>query len=92
MFNFFFSSGCFLTSSLFGTLAMSLQIPLSILFDVLLRGKTYSLLFYLGSIPIFLSLILVALLVKNDDNDPVLRFFKILYRKCYNCRRVNVIR
>lgn len=84
--------GCFLTSSLIGTLAMTLQIPLSMVFDIVLRQKTYPLLFYLGSIPMFLSVIFVALLVKFDDSDPLLRFFKITYRKLCNLRRKTVVR
>lgn len=84
--------GCFLTSSLVGTLAISLQIPLSMLFDLILKEKTYTMPFYLGSIPIFLALIFVAFLVKYDDGDPLLRFFKIIYRKMCNCRRASVVR
>lgn len=85
--------GCFLTSSLIATLAMTLQIPLAMLLDVILRNKIYPLYFYLGSIPMFLSLIFVSFLMKYDDFDPVLKFFKALYRKFFwNCRRTNIVR
>lgn len=84
--------GCFLTSSLIGTIAMSLQIPLSILFDVFLKRKPYSPLFYIGSLPIFFALILVALLMRNDDTDPLMRLFKVIYRKCCSCKKPNIVR
>lgn len=84
--------GCFLTSSLIGTVAISLQIPLAMLFDMVLHGKTYPLLFYLGSLPMFLSLVLVAFLVKFDDCDPLLKFGKLMYRRLWNCRKANVVR
>uniref|UniRef100_A0A336MFB4 Solute carrier family 35 member F5 n=1 Tax=Culicoides sonorensis TaxID=179676 RepID=A0A336MFB4_CULSO len=84
--------GCLLTSSLVGTLAVSLQIPLAMLFDLILHNKQYPPLFYIGSIPMFLALIFVAFLVKYDDSDPLLRFFKIIYRKLWICRKSHVIR
>lgn len=84
--------GCFLTSSLIGTLALSLQIPLSMLFDLILHDKKYPPLFYFGAIPMFLSLVFVAFLVKYDDSDPLLRFFKIMYRKLWICRKGHVVR
>lgn len=84
--------GCFLTSSLVGTLTMSLQIPLSMLFDFLLKRKIYDPMFYFGSIPIFLAVTLVALLVKNDDSDPLLKFVKLIHRKLCRCRSTNILR
>lgn len=80
--------GCFLTSSLIGTLAITLQIPLAMLMDVLIRGKTYPLMFYLGSIPVALSIVFVAVLLKFEDSDPVLMLFKMCYRKVFriSCR------
>lgn len=84
--------GCFLTSTLIGTLAMTLQIPLAMLLDKLLRDKIYPLYFYLGSIPMFMSLIAVAFLMKFDDTDPVLRCLKLVYRKLWYCRRANVVK
>ncbi|KAH8269501.1 hypothetical protein KR018_004366 [Drosophila ironensis] len=84
--------GCFLTSSLIGTLAMSLQIPLAILFDVLLKNKPYSPMFYMGSIPIFVALILVSLLMRNDDSDPLMKLFKIVYRKVCGCHKPSIVR
>ncbi|XP_055625101.1 solute carrier family 35 member F5 [Toxorhynchites rutilus septentrionalis] len=84
--------GCFLTSSLIGTVAISLQIPLAMLFDMVLHGKTFPLLFYFGSLPMFLSLIFVAFLVKFDDCDPLLKFFKMIYRRIWHCRKPNIVR
>lgn len=84
--------GCFLTSSLIATIAITLQIPLAMLFDMILYKKTYPFLFYLGSVPMFLSIIFVAFLMKYDDQDPILRLFKITYRKLTNLRRANIVR
>lgn len=84
--------GCFLTSTLIGTLAMTLQIPMSMVLDMILRDKIYPLNFYLGSIPMFLSLIFVAFLMKFDDSDPVLRCLKIIYRRLRHCRRANIVK
>lgn len=84
--------GCFLTSTLVGTLTMTLQIPISMLMDVILRDKIYPLNFYLGSIPMFLSLIFITFLMKYDDNDPVLNCMKMVYRKLIYCRRGIVVK
>lgn len=83
---------CFLTSSLTATIAITLQIPMAIIADVIFKDKTFPLLFYIGSIPMCMALITVAVLVKNEDSDPLLRFFKIIYRKACHCRRVSVVR
>lgn len=83
---------CFLTSSLIGTVGATLQIPLSMLFDVTVKEKSFSASFYLGTIPICGSLVFVGYLMKNDDSDPLLRIVRIIYRKMCNCRRVNVVR
>lgn len=84
--------GCFLTSSLVGTVAITLQIPLAMLFDMILHGKSYPLLFYLGSLPMLLSLVLVAFLMKFDDCDPLLKFCKLIYRRLWHCRKPNIVR
>ncbi|XP_059612837.1 solute carrier family 35 member F5 [Phlebotomus argentipes] len=84
--------GCFLTSSLIGTLAMTFQIPLAMLFDVVLRGKAYPLLFYLGSIPMIFSMAFVAVLLKYEDSDPVLRVLKAMYRRLCFMRQTNIVR
>lgn len=89
---FLFCRSCFLTSSLIGTIGMTLQIPLAMLFDVVFKSKTFSTLFYFGTIPMCGSLIFVGILMKNEDSDPLLRFIKIFYRKLCQCRRPNVVR
>lgn len=83
---------CFLTSSLIGTIGITLQIPLSMLFDVIFKGKSFSTMFYEGMMPMCASLIFVSILMKNDDSDPLLRLLKIAYRKICECRRPNVVR
>lgn len=71
---------------------MTLQIPLAMIFDVLLRDKVYPLMFYLGSLPMIISLIFVSFLMKYDDSDPVIKFFKYIYRRFWTCRRVSTVR
>lgn len=71
---------------------MTLQIPISMVLDVLLRGKIYPLNFYLGSIPMILSLVFVAFLMKFEDSDPVCKFIKTTYRRLVHCRRVSVVK
>jgi len=78
--------GCFLTSSLIATLAVSLTIPLSMLADVMFKRVTYSFHFYLGAIPILVSFFWVALLTHYENWDPVMEFFK----KC--CRKLRLRR
>ncbi|CAG9800718.1 unnamed protein product [Chironomus riparius] len=84
--------GCFLTSSLIATVAITLTIPFSMILDVVLRNKVYPLNFYLGSIPMFLSLIFIAFLMKYEDGDPIMKGLKVVYRKIWNCRRTNIVR
>ncbi|PVD39302.1 hypothetical protein C0Q70_01931 [Pomacea canaliculata] len=77
--------GCFLTSSLVATLSLSLTIPLSMIADVVVEGKNFSILFYLGTIPVFVAFIAVAFLTHWETWDPVLVGLKKLLH-CL-CRR-----
>lgn len=81
-----------MTSSLIGTIAMTLQIPLAMLFDVIFKSKTFSSLFYFGTIPMCGSLLFVGFLMKNEDSDPLWRLIKIAYRKLCLCKRPNIVR
>lgn len=82
--------GCFLTSSLIATVALSLTIPLSMVADVMFERVHYPGLFYVGSLPVFLSFLSITLLAHYDNCDPVLD----LARRAYNfmCRRGRAIR
>ncbi|KAJ8673502.1 hypothetical protein QAD02_004764 [Eretmocerus hayati] len=71
--------GCFLTSSLIATLAISLTMPISMLIDVVLKKVDYSCIFYLGTIPMILAFLTVSLLSHFDNYDPVLDLVKKLY-------------
>ncbi|XP_030560411.1 solute carrier family 35 member F5 isoform X3 [Drosophila novamexicana] len=84
--------GCFLTSSLIGTLTMSLQIPLTIAFDVLLKHKPYSSMYWMGSMGLVFALLLVVLLMRNDDSDPLMKLFKVVYRKVCGCHKPSIVR
>ncbi|KAJ8256004.1 hypothetical protein COCON_G00198680 [Conger conger] len=77
--------GCFLTSSLIGTLALSLTIPLSIIADMCMQKARFSWLFFAGAIPVFLSFFIAALLCHYNNWDPVMvglrRVFAFVCRK-----------
>lgn len=68
--------GCFLTTSLLATLALSLTIPATILADVLMKHVTYQWEFFVGAIPVFLSFIAVGILANYETWDPVLIYLK----------------
>ncbi|KAL6484582.1 hypothetical protein MHYP_G00066270 [Metynnis hypsauchen] len=82
--------GCFLTSSLIGTLALSLTIPLSIMTDICMQKASFSWLFFAGAIPVFLSFFLAALLCHYNNWDPAMivlrRVFSFFCRKHRNHR------
>uniref|UniRef100_A0A8C6M4H0 Solute carrier family 35 member F5 n=1 Tax=Nothobranchius furzeri TaxID=105023 RepID=A0A8C6M4H0_NOTFU len=71
--------GCFLTSSLIGTLALSLTIPLSILADIFMQKVRFSWLFFAGAVPVFLSFVIATLLCHYNNWDPVLLGLRRLY-------------
>ncbi|CAL1543754.1 unnamed protein product, partial [Lymnaea stagnalis] len=82
--------GCFLTSSLIGTLSLSLVIPLNMIADGVVKDINFGLLFYLGTIPIVAAFIVVSFLTHWENWDPVLLGFK----RCLQilCRRRSVAR
>ncbi|KAM4025001.1 solute carrier family 35 member F5 isoform 2-T4 [Anomaloglossus baeobatrachus] len=77
--------GCFLTSSLVGTLALSLTIPLSIIADICMQKVRFSWLFFAGALPVFISFFIVTLLCHYNNWDPVMvavrRVFAFICRK-----------
>lgn len=77
--------GCFLTSSLIGTLALSLTIPLSIIADMCMQKVQFSWLFFAGAVPVFFSFFIVTLLCHYNNWDPVMvgirRVFAFICRK-----------
>jgi len=70
--------GTLLTSSLYGTMSLSLTIPFSIIYDVILKNKSYSTLMIVGSAHVFVSLITVAALTAHSKYDPLKSMFKFL--------------
>ncbi|XP_075886677.1 solute carrier family 35 member F5-like isoform X2 [Nelusetta ayraudi] len=82
--------GCFLTSSLIGTLALSLTIPLSILADICMQKVRFSWLFFAGAVPVFLSFFIAAMLCHYNNWDPVLVGLRRLY--VFICRRHRIHR
>ncbi|KAL2717874.1 solute carrier family 35 member F5-like [Vespula squamosa] len=77
--------GCFLTSSLIATLAISLTMPMSMLADILLEKIKYPCMFYLGTIPMLLAFLTVPILYHYDNWDPVMDLIKRLY--LWICRK-----
>ncbi|XP_030642296.1 solute carrier family 35 member F5-like [Chanos chanos] len=77
--------GCFLTSSLIGTLALSLTIPLSVIADMCTQKVHFSWLFFAGAVPVFLSFFIVTLLCHYNNWDPAMvglrRVFAFICRK-----------
>ncbi|KAM8934693.1 solute carrier family 35 member F5 [Pelodytes ibericus] len=77
--------GCFLTSSLIGTLALSLTIPLSVIADICMQKVHFSWEFFAGAIPVFISFFIVTLLCHYNNWDPVMvgirRIFAFICRK-----------
>lgn len=68
--------GCLLTTSLVGTLSLSLTIPLSVATDIIMRQVTFSWRFFAGAIPIFISFIAVTIASSSWDA-----------RSCCCCKR-----
>ncbi|XP_076284365.1 solute carrier family 35 member F5 isoform X2 [Lasioglossum baleicum] len=77
--------GCFLTSSLIATLAVSLIMPMSMIADVLLKKVEYPYIFYLGTVPMLLAFLTVSLLSYYDNWDPVMDLIKRIY--IWICRK-----
>lgn len=81
--------GCFYTSSLVATLAISLTIPLSVIADALWKNKQYEAIFFVGALPMFLSFFVVAMLTHYQDWDPVKDACVGLFEACAGvfCKR-----
>nr|CAD7431277.1 unnamed protein product [Timema monikensis] len=71
--------GCFLTSSLIATIAISLTIPMSMFADVVFKHVQYSPLFYLGTLPMFVAFFAVTLLAHYENWDPVMEALRGAY-------------
>jgi solute carrier family 35 protein F5 len=86
----FANRGCFLTSSLIATVAISLTIPMSMFADVMFKRVNYPSMFYIGSVPMFLAFFAVTLLAHYENWDPVMEGI----RRCYIfvCRRSRPVR
>ena len=77
--------GCFYTSSLIATLSISLTIPFTTFADVLVKKVNYDNLFYIGSIPMFVSFFLVAMVSHWNNWDPILECLVSGWRKLCRC-------
>ncbi|CAG0901395.1 unnamed protein product, partial [Darwinula stevensoni] len=73
---------CFLTSSLLATLSLCLTIPLTLVADHVMRHMDYSWLFFVGTLPIFLSFFLVAWLQHSQNRDPIWEGLQAIWRWC----------
>ena len=79
--------GCFYTSSLIATLSISLTIPLTTFADVLVKKVEYDNLFYIGSIPMFVSFFLVAMVSHWNNWDPVMEGLQAAWARLCRCCR-----
>ncbi|XP_061432332.1 solute carrier family 35 member F5 isoform X1 [Lethenteron reissneri] len=77
--------GCFLTSSLMGTLALSLTVPLAVLADICFRKVQFTWLFFLGCTPIFLAFAAAATLCHYNNWDPATVGLRRIF--AFLCRR-----
>ncbi|KAG8540579.1 hypothetical protein GDO81_019012 [Engystomops pustulosus] len=82
--------GCFLTSSLVGSLALSLTIPLSIIADICLQKVHFSWVFFAGALPVFVSFFVVTLLCHYNNWDPVMVAVRRIF--AFICRKHRVVR
>lgn len=71
--------GCFLTSSLIATVAISLTIPMTMLADVILKKISYPYLFYAGTVPMIFSFLGVTVLSHYENWDPVFNLIRCAY-------------
>ncbi|XP_074042476.1 solute carrier family 35, member F5 isoform X1 [Leptinotarsa decemlineata] len=81
--------GCFLTSSLMATVAMSLTIPMTMMADVFLKEVPYPILFYTGTVPMLIAFLAVSVLSHYDNWDPVFSVLRCAYLSI--CRRTRLI-
>ncbi|CAB1447126.1 unnamed protein product [Pleuronectes platessa] len=82
--------GCFLTSSLIGTLSLSLTIPLSMMADICMQKVRFSWLVFAGAVPVFLSFIIATVLCHYNNWDPVLVGLRRVY--AFVCRKHRIQR
>ncbi|XP_040297808.1 solute carrier family 35 member F5 isoform X1 [Bufo bufo] len=82
--------GCFLTSSLVGTLALSLTIPLSIIADICMQKVSFSWVFFAGALPVFISFVTVTLLCHYNNWDPVMVALRRIFS--FVCRKHRIVR
>ncbi|XP_065052080.1 solute carrier family 35 member F5-like [Rhopilema esculentum] len=84
--------GCLLTSSVIGTLALGLVTPLTMLWDILFNKMKFSWMFLGGTIPVFLSFIVVTILGHYGDWDPVMDALKACCRVFRRCEKEESVR
>ncbi|KAL3286087.1 hypothetical protein HHI36_000600 [Cryptolaemus montrouzieri] len=82
--------GCFYTSSLIATVAISLTIPMTMLTDVFLKKVTYPSLFIVGTVPMVLSFLAVTVFSHYENWDPIFILLRCAYLSV--CRRTRFIR
>ena len=81
-----------MTSSLVGTISVSFTIPMAVFFDIFYKNIEYPRVFFLGTIPMFFSFIIVIFISQYERWDPILEILeRCLYsigsspRKTFNC-------
>ncbi|KAJ1524488.1 hypothetical protein ONE63_010983 [Megalurothrips usitatus] len=78
--------GCFLTSSLIASVAMSLTVPMTMVADVVLKQVHYSVMVYLGALPVGIAFVVIILLAHWENWDPVGECLRRLCSRVFCCR------
>eukprot|EP00794_Sanderia_malayensis_P017617 gene17617-19371_t len=76
--------GCFLTSSLVGTLALGLVTPMTMAWDMAFNKLKFSWMFIGGTVPVFVSFFAVALFSHYGDWDPVMDGIKWIFTMLFS--------
>lgn len=83
---FCFCRGCFLTSSLIASVAISLTVPMTMFADVVLKQVHYSVTLYLGALPVCLAFLAIILLAHWENSDPVSECLRRVCTRLFCCR------
>ncbi|KAE8743555.1 hypothetical protein FOCC_FOCC010802 [Frankliniella occidentalis] len=78
--------GCFLTSSLIASVAMSLTVPMTMFADVVLKQVHYSVILYLGALPVCFAFLAILLLAHWENWDPLGECLRRLCSRVFCCR------
>lgn len=79
--------GCFCTSSLVASMALSLTIPLSLLADIVMMRTAISYIFIIGSLTVLFSFLAISLIQYKNNWDPIKCLLRCAYSKIFRRTR-----